>query len=70
MIIVIIMETLAAPKLSKYTTALGAYNIESFTHKINQQMHAHPPHTHTHTLVHTCTLTNVRTHEHIVRNSY
>ena len=52
------MEIYAAPKLSKYTTALGAYNIKSFTYEINQhthsrarthtRMHAHT-HAHTHT---------------------
>ena len=52
------MEIYAAPKLSKYTTALGAYNIKSVTYEINQhtrsrarthtRMHAHT-HAHTHT---------------------
>ena len=50
--IIIIMEIYAAPKLSKYTTALGAYNINTFTHEINQHMHTHTrararAHTHT-----------------------
>ena len=61
----IIMEIYAAPKLSKYTTALGAYKIKSFTYKINQHTHAR---THTHTRAHA--LTHARTHEHVVRNSY
>ena len=34
--IIIIMEIYAAPELMKYTTALGAYNIKSFTYEINQ----------------------------------
>ena len=33
------------PKLSKYMTALGTYNVKSFTYEINQQMHTR---THTH----------------------
>ena len=33
------MEIYAAPKLSKYITALGAYNVKSFTYEINQHMH-------------------------------
>ena len=28
------MEIYAAPKLSKYMTALGAYNVKSFTYKL------------------------------------
>ena len=48
------MEIYAAPKMSKYMTALGAYNIKSFTHDINQHMHEHTHiHTHTHTYTHT-----------------
>ena len=52
------MEIYAVPKLSKYMTALGAYNIKSFTYEINQHMHvrAHThtqTHTHTHMLKHT-----------------
>ena len=31
LLLLLIMEIYAAPKLSKYTTALGAYNIKSFT---------------------------------------
>ena len=34
------MEIYAAPKLPKYTTALGADNIKSFTYEINQRAHA------------------------------
>ena len=45
-IIIIIMEIYAAPKLSRYMTALGAYNVKSFTYEFNQHMHKH---THTHT---------------------
>ena len=30
------MEIYAAPKLSKYMTALGAYNVKSFTYEINK----------------------------------
>ena len=64
------MEIYAAPKLSKYKTALGAYNIKSFTYQRNQHTHAcarasartHThPHTHTHTHTHT-THTHARTH--------
>ena len=33
MMIIIIMEICAAPKQSRYTTALGTYSIESFTSK-------------------------------------
>ena len=50
-IIIIITEIYAAPKLSKYMTALGAYNVKSFTYEINQHMHEHT-HTHTHTHIH------------------
>ena len=39
--IIIIMEIYAAPKLSKYMTALGAYNVKSFTYEINQHRHEH-----------------------------
>ena len=66
-IIIIIMEIYAAPKLSKYTTALGANKIKSVTYEINQHTHAR---THTHTHTHTHALTHTRTHEHVVRNSY
>ena len=63
------MEIYVAPKLSKYTTALGAYNIKSFTYEINQhtraRAHTHTPHRHTLARAHTRTL-----HEHVVRNSY
>ena len=30
------MEIYAAPKLLKYMTALGAYNVKSLTHEIDQ----------------------------------
>ena len=72
------MEIYAAPKLSQYMTALGAYNVKSFTYEINQHMHKHTStptdtHTHTHT-AHTRAraraLTHARTHKHVVRNSY
>ena len=60
--IIIIMEIYAAPKLSKYMTALGTY-VKSFTYETTQHAHAHT-HTHTtHTYMRTCT------HKHIVRNS-
>ena len=36
-----IMEIYAAPKLSKYMTELGAYNVKSFTHKINPVSYTH-----------------------------
>ena len=50
------MEIYAAPKLSKYMTALGAYNVKSFTYKlINTCTSTHP---HTHTLTHTHTHTH------------
>ena len=52
-----IMEIYAMPKLSKYMTALGAYNVKSFTYEINQHMHEYT-HTHTHTYTHE------RTHAH------
>ena len=61
MIMIIIMEIYAAPKLSKYMTALGAYNVKSFTYEINQHMHEY---------THTRALTHARTHKHVVRNSY
>ena len=35
------MEIYVAPNLSKYTTALGAYNIKSFTYELKQHTHAH-----------------------------
>ena len=38
--LIIMIEMFAAPKLSNYTTALGTYNIKSFTYEINQHMHA------------------------------
>ena len=66
-IINLMMEIYAAPKLSKYVTALGVYNVKSFTYEINQDMHehththtrthTHPPHTHTYTHTHTHTNT-------------
>ena len=60
------MEIYAAPKLSKYRTAVGTYNVKSFTYKlINTCMS-----THIHTQVHTCVLRHARTHKHVVRNSY
>ena len=69
-IIIITMEIHAAPKLSRYTTALGAYTIKSFTSDINQRTHAHTnkqkPHIHTHTH----TRARTQAHEHEVRNSY
>ena len=56
------LEIYAAPKLLKYTTALGTYNIRSFTYEINQHTHTHT-HIHTHTLHHTCTTpTHIHTH--------
>ena len=42
------MEIYAAPKLSEYMTALGAYNVKSFIYEINQYTRARA-HTHTHT---------------------
>ena len=53
------MEIYAAPKLSKYMTALGAYNVKSFTYEINQHMHEY---TNTHT--HTRARTRAHTHTH------
>ena len=41
MILRIIMEIYAAPKLSKYMAALSAYNIKSLTYEINQNTHIH-----------------------------
>ena len=52
------MEIYTVPKLSKYTTALGAYNIKSFTYEINQHTRARA-HTHTH---HTDTRSRALTH--------
>ena len=49
-------------------TALGAYNVKSFTYEINQHMHEY-----THTLTytpHAHVLTQAHTHKHVVRNSY
>ena len=66
-----IMEIYAAPKLSKYMTALGAYNVKPFTYEINQHTHEHTQtHTHTHTRTRTHTHTHTHTHKHVVRNSY
>ena len=71
---IIIMEIYAAPKLSKYMTALGAYNIKSFIYEINQHTHMC---THTHTHTHHTTphararaLTHARTQKHVVRHFY
>ena len=50
-VIIMIMEIYVAPKLSKYMTALGAYNVKSFTYEMNQHMHEHT-HTHAHTHTH------------------
>lgn len=50
--IIIITEIHAPPKLLRYMTALGAYNIKSFTNEINQHRYAHA---HTHTTQHTYT---------------
>ena len=65
LIIIIIMEIYAAPKLSKYMTALGAYNVKSFTYdKFSNtctSTHTHT-HTHTHTRTHTRTHTHARVH--------
>ena len=56
--IIIIMEIYVAPKLSKYTTALGTY-VKSFTYETTQHAHAHThthtPHTHTCARAHTST---------------
>ena len=69
----LMMEIYAAPKLSKYTTALGAYNIKSFTYEINQHTHTHT-YIHTHTCMHIHTRTHTHTHTHthkqVVRNLY
>ena len=53
------MEIYAAPKLSKYMTALGAYNVKSFTYEISQHMHEH-----THTRIHTTPHTRMHTQAH------
>ena len=66
------MEIYAAPKLSKYMTALGANNVKSFTYEINPHTHTHihtHKHTHTHT-PHMCACTHTRMHKPVVRNSY
>ena len=58
------MEIYAAPKLSKYMTSIGAYNVKSFTYEINQHMHARA-HTHTHTThTHACIHMRAHTHTH------
>ena len=46
-----IMEIDAAPKLSKYMTAPGAYNVKSFIYEINQYTRARA-HTHTRARAH------------------
>ena len=77
---IIIIEIYASPKLSKYMTALGTYNVKSFTYEINQHTHTRAcARTHTHTYTHARThtpqhthtraLTHARTHKHVVRNS-
>ena len=53
----------SAPKLTKYTAALGAYNVKSFTCEINQHMHEHT-HTHTH---HTRTHTQAGSKKFVLR---
>ena len=63
MMIIVIMEIYNAPKLSKYMTTLGAYNVKSFTYEINQHMHEHK-HTHTHTPHHTHTHVHMHAHTH------
>ena len=50
------MEIYAVPKLSKYMTAQGAYNVKSFTYEINQHTHSHT-HTHVHSHTHAQTST-------------
>ena len=65
------MEIYAAPKLSKYMTALGAYNVKSFTYEINQHMHVRAlacAHARTYTRMHThaCTHTHTHTHTHML----
>ena len=47
------MEKYAAPKLSKYMTALGAYSVKLFTYKLINTCTSTPPHTHTHIHTHT-----------------
>ena len=55
------MEVYTAPKLSKHMTALGIYNVKSFTYELNQHMHEHTsPHTHTHMHAHTHALTHTQ----------
>ena len=81
-IIIIIMEIYAAPKLSKYMTALGAYNVKSFTFKLINTCTSTPTHPHTYTLTHTHTHTHTHhthecaharsdtpAHKHVVRQS-
>ena len=66
LLLLIIMEIYAAPKLSKYMTAPGAYNVKSLIYEINQHMHEYthtPTHSHTHTYTHT-THTNARMRAH------
>ena len=45
------MDIYAAPKLSKYMTALGTYNVKSFTYKLINTCTSTPTHPHirTHT---------------------
>ena len=65
------MEIHAAPKLSRYTTALGAYTIKSFTSDINQRTHAHTnkqkPHIHTHTHPRTHASTRARSKKFVLK---
>ena len=75
---ILIMEIYAAPKLSRCTTALGAYNSKSFTYEINQrththactqprtraQAHIHTHHTHARAHRHRHTDTDTQTHTH------
>ena len=66
LVIIIIMEIYAAPKLSRYMTVLGPYNVKSSTYEINQHTHVRArTHTHTHTpTTHSCAHTHTHTHTH------
>ena len=62
------MEIYTVPKLSKYMTALGAYNIKSFIYEINQHTHmCTHTHTHTHHTTHTRAHTQARSKKFVVR---
>ena len=65
------MEVYDAPKLSRYTTAMGAYNCKSSIYGIKQHTHTRArAHARTHVLTHARTHTHAHTLEHVVRHSH